>query len=140
MRAAPEATVEFIGADPDGIGNARLWEPPELVQPAIEQALERFERPYRAFAIRSDVPLNPWRGGNCRRNLEWLLVRAQSRRLVFCTPRDSLRALGLLAERPAATAINGALQPSLEHSRSALPPSASLPVSPHEIGQSAAPE
>lgn len=108
--------MEFIGADPDGIKNARLWEPPELVQPAIELRLEGLERPYRALEIRSDVPLNPWRGGNCRRNLEWLLGRAQSSRLVFRTPRDSLRALGLLAERPVATAIDWALQPPVRAS------------------------
>lgn len=87
-----------MGPIPTGYGTLRLWEPPELVQPAIDETLERLERPYLAFAIRSDVLLNPWWGGNCRRNLECLLRRAQARRLVFCTPRDLLRALGLLAE------------------------------------------
>ena len=74
-----------------------------------------------------------------RKTLE-RLRRAQSSRFVFRTPHDLLRALGLPAERPVATAIDWALQPPLEHPRSALPPGASLPVSPHEIGQSAAPE
>jgi hypothetical protein len=129
-----------MGPIPTGYGTLRLWEPPELVQPAIEETLERLERPYLAFAIRSDVLLNPWWGGNCRRNLELLLQRAQSRRLVFCTPRDSLRAMGLLAERAVATVIDETLRPPLEHPRLVLPTGVSLPVPPHGIGQFARPE
>lgn len=87
------------GPIPTGYGTLRLWEPPELVQPAIEETVERLERPYLAFAIRSDVLLNPWSGGNCRRNLEGLLRRAQARRFVFCTPHEALRVLGSPAER-----------------------------------------
>jgi hypothetical protein len=86
-----------MGPIPTGYGTLRLWEPPELVQPAIDETLERMERPYLAFAIRSDVLLNPWWGGNCRRNLKWLLRQAQARRYAFCTPRDLLPMLGLSA-------------------------------------------
>lgn len=129
-----------MGPIPTGYGTLRLWEPPELVQPAIEETLERLERPYLAFAIRSDVLLNPWWGGNCRKNLESLLRRARSRRLVFCTPRDLLPMLELPAERLVATALDEALQPSIQHPRLAVPTGASLPVLPHGIGQSASPE
>ena len=95
-----------MGSIPTGYGTLRLWEPPELVQPAIEETLERLERPYLAFAIRSDVLLNPWWGRNCRRNLDGLRRRAQSGRFMLCTPRDTLRALGLPAERAAAAVIS----------------------------------
>ena len=88
-----------MGPIPTGYGTLRLWEPPELVQPAIEETLERLERPYLAFAIRSDLLLNPWWSRNCRKNLEWLTRQARSRRLVFCTPRDTLRVLGLATDR-----------------------------------------
>jgi len=87
-----------MGPIPTGYGTLRLWEPPELVQPAIEETLEKLARPYLAFAIRSDVLLNPWWSVNCRKNLKWLTRQARSRRLVFCTPRESLQALGLQAE------------------------------------------
>ena len=91
--------LSATGSIPTGYGTLRLWEPPELVQPAIEETLQRLEQPYLAFAIRSDVLLNPWWGKNCRRNLEGLLTQKQSRRFVFCTPRDLLRILDLPVNR-----------------------------------------
>lgn len=84
-----------VGPIPQGYGTLRLWEPPELVQPAIENALTRLERPYLAFAIRSDVLSIPWWSANCRRNLEGLLRQRDSGRLLFCTPREALHRLGL---------------------------------------------
>jgi hypothetical protein len=87
------------GPIPTGYGTLRLWEPPELVQPAIKATLQRLEQPYLAFAIRSDVLLNPWWGRNCCRNLEGLLTQEQAKRFVFCTPRGFLRMLKLPVNR-----------------------------------------
>jgi len=90
--------VSSMGAIPTGYGALRLWEPPDLVQPAITETIRGMEHPYLAFAIRSDVLLNPWWGTNCRRNLEGLLTQEQAGRFVFCTPRDLLQVLELPVE------------------------------------------
>lgn len=82
--------VSASGPIPTGYGTLRLWEPPELVQPAIEETLRNLEQPYLAFAIRSDVLQNPWWGRNCQRNLEGLLKQRNAKQFVFCTPRDLL--------------------------------------------------
>jgi hypothetical protein len=89
--------VSSSGPIPVGYGTLRLWEPPELVQAAVEETLENLERPYLAFAIRSDVLQNPWWGKNCRRNLEGLLGQKRARQFIFCTPRDLLCLLGFTA-------------------------------------------
>jgi hypothetical protein len=99
-------TLSSMGAIPTGYGALRLWEPPELVQPAIEETLRRLEQPYLAFAIRSDVVLNPWWGRNCRRNLDGLLKQKKARQLIFCTPRDLLRTFGLPVKQRAAKIVD----------------------------------
>lgn len=84
----------------------RLWEPPELVQPAIEETFERLARPYLAFAIRSDVLLYQWWSANCRKSLEWLTRQARSRRLVFCTPPIRFK-LWYCRQKVVATVVDG---------------------------------
>lgn len=95
--------LSSTGPIPTGYGTLRLWEPPELVQPAIEETLQRLKQPYLVFAIRSDVLRNPWWGKNCRRNLEGLLKQKKARQFLFCTPRVLLCTLGLPVKQ---TAIN----------------------------------
>ena len=84
-----------VGPIPHAYGTLRLWEPPELVQPAIGNALTRSEKPYLAFAIRSDVLLIPWWSANCRRNLEGLSHQREWKRFLFCSPDEALSRLGL---------------------------------------------
>ena len=98
--------VSKSGPIPTGYGTLRLWEPPELVQPAIEETLKNSERPYLAFAIRSDVLQNPWWGGNCHKNLEGLLKQKNAGHLLFCTPRDLLRTLGFPANPKSRMVLN----------------------------------
>lgn len=91
--------LSSVGKIPTGYGTLRLWEPPELVQPAIRKTLQNLERPYLAFAIRSDVLSNLWWGKNCRRNLEGLLTQEQGRRFWFSTPRDLLCEMDLPVDK-----------------------------------------
>jgi hypothetical protein len=84
-----------VGSIPTGFGTLRLWEPPALVQPAIEKTLQNLDRPYLAFAIRSDVLLNPWWRRDCQTNLETLLERVAGGGFVFCTPQDAIRSTGI---------------------------------------------
>jgi hypothetical protein len=104
-------TLSSMGPIPTGYGTLRLWEPPELVQPAIEETLRRLEQPYLAFAIRSDVLQNPWWGKNCRRNLEGLLTQEKAGHFVFCTPRDFLRELGLWVDGTPERVVKQKTQP-----------------------------
>lgn len=112
--------VSSSGPIPTGYGTLRLWEPPELVQPAVEEILQKLERPYLAFAIRSDVLQNPWWGRNCRRNLEGLLKQKKARQFLFCTPRDLLRTLGLPVKQTAAKIVDRNLQVPLGHPPQAM--------------------
>jgi hypothetical protein len=91
-----------VGPVPRGYGTLRLWEPPQLVQPAIAKTLENLDSRYLAFAVRSDVLLNPWWSRNCRYNLKALFEHAAQGTFIWTTPAH---AVSLLNASPAV--VNG---------------------------------
>jgi len=74
----------------------KRWRSPEVFWRTAERLLTRLERPYLAFAIRSDIPFQPIQVDSFRGIMENLLRRPLVRNLRFTTTEDGLRELGYL--------------------------------------------
>ena len=80
----------------------KRWRSPEVFWRTAERLLTRLERPYLAFAIRSDIPFQPIQVDSFRGIMENLLRRPLVRNLRFTTTEDGLRELGYLNQELAA--------------------------------------
>jgi hypothetical protein len=73
-----------------GQGTLRLWESPRINRDTFEQVLSAGETPVLAFAIRTDMVLNPLIRRRMWRNLSALLARREGRSIRFCTPAEAI--------------------------------------------------
>ncbi len=73
----------------------RDWRTPAAFWDSAFGALRELERPYLAFAIRSDTPVRPSLAERFDRIMAALPERPEAGRLVFTTPPDALLRMGL---------------------------------------------
>jgi hypothetical protein len=73
----------------------RSWRSPADFWNSAFASLEELEYPYLAFAIRSDIGIRPESEAGFKGIVASLFERREAKRLVFTTPEDALRRLGL---------------------------------------------
>ncbi|HUQ99054.1 MAG TPA: hypothetical protein VM166_06330 [Gemmatimonadaceae bacterium] len=71
-----------------GLGTLRLWESPRIFRDALRDAIANTPRPLLAFAIRTDMVLNPLIRRRMWRNL--LAISQQGIDVQFCPPAEAL--------------------------------------------------
>ena len=99
---APIVTVPpYLQPARVGQGTVRLWESPRIVRDALEQILSGGETPVLAFAIRTDMVLNPLVRRRMWQNLSALLARRAGRSIRFCTPAEAISLWNQARREPA---------------------------------------
>lgn len=83
------------GGDHRVLAMWRDWRSPRHFWNAVFESIRGVERPYLAFAIRSDTPVTPWAARRFDAIMSALDEDPRAERLVFTTPEDALRRLGL---------------------------------------------
>lgn len=71
------------------------WRSPEAFWGSAFASLMHLDRPYLAFAIRSDTGSRPVLGARFDAIMDRLVADPRGKRLVFTTPEDALRRMGL---------------------------------------------
>lgn len=73
----------------------RDWRSPRHFWDAVFDSIQGVEHPYLAFAIRSDTPIHEWAARRFEGIMAALPDHPEAGRLVFTTPEDVLRRMGL---------------------------------------------
>ena len=71
------------------------WRTPQDLWDSAFASLSELEHPYLAFAIRSDTPIHPEHRPRFEGIMASLFERPEAGRLVFTTPEEALRRMGL---------------------------------------------
>lgn len=71
----------------------RDWRPPNDFSRMLDRAITQQRRPYLAFAIHSNAPVEPGSLPRIERCLQALTSHPERSRFVFCTPAEAMAIL-----------------------------------------------